>query len=77
MWSKESFYTSKISRNSLDPEMLIGGWDTLYTDENNCWKVDDSLKSFVFTLKNLQNIPARRFALKAEKKKLAIWCASE
>jgi hypothetical protein len=29
MWSKESFYTSRISRNSLDPEMLMGGWDTL------------------------------------------------
>jgi hypothetical protein len=32
MWSKESFYTSRISRNSLDPEMLMGGWDTLQND---------------------------------------------
>jgi hypothetical protein len=30
MWSKESFYTNRISRNSLDPKMLMGGWDTLY-----------------------------------------------
>jgi histone-lysine N-methyltransferase SETMAR len=30
MWSKERFYTSRISRNSLDHEMLIGGRDTLY-----------------------------------------------
>jgi histone-lysine N-methyltransferase SETMAR len=29
MWSKENFYTSRISRNSLDSEMLMGGWDTL------------------------------------------------
>jgi hypothetical protein len=28
----------------------------------------NSLKSFLFTLKNLHNAPARRFALKAEKK---------
>jgi hypothetical protein len=33
MWSKESFYTSRISRNSLDPEMLMGGWDTLYINK--------------------------------------------
>jgi hypothetical protein len=36
--------------------------------ESNCWKADPSLKSFVFTLKNRQNVPARRFALKAEMK---------
>jgi hypothetical protein len=30
MWSKESFSTSRISRNSLDSEMLMGGWNTLY-----------------------------------------------
>jgi hypothetical protein len=46
-------------------------------DENNCLKADDSQKSFVFTLKNPHNIPARRFALKAEKKHEAIWCHSE
>jgi hypothetical protein len=26
MWSKESFHTRRISQNSLDPEMLMGGW---------------------------------------------------
>jgi hypothetical protein len=35
MWSKESFYTSRISRNSLDPEMLMGGWDTYIYGEKN------------------------------------------
>jgi hypothetical protein len=29
-------------------------------------KADPSLKSFIFTLKNLPNVPARRFALKAD-----------
>jgi hypothetical protein len=43
-------------------------------DGKNCLKADDSLKSFLFTLKNPHNIPARRFALKAEKKHWAINC---
>jgi hypothetical protein len=29
MWSKEIFCLNRISRNSPDPEMLMGGWDTL------------------------------------------------
>jgi hypothetical protein len=41
------------------------------------WKADDSQKSFLFTLKNPENIPARRFALKAEKKHRAIHCDSK
>jgi hypothetical protein len=36
------------------------------------WKADDSLKSFVFTLKNPHNIPARRFVLKTESQRQAI-----
>jgi hypothetical protein len=40
-------------------------------------KADPSLKSFVFTLKNPHNFPARKFALKAEKKDEAISCDSE
>jgi hypothetical protein len=36
------------------------------------WKVDDSLKSFLFTLKNPHNIPARKFTLKPENKHHAI-----
>jgi hypothetical protein len=37
-------------------------------------KCDDSLKSFLFTLKNPHNIPARKFALMAETKQRAICC---
>jgi hypothetical protein len=40
-------------------------------------KADPSLKSFIFTLKNPHNFPARRFALKAEMKDKAIWCNSD
>jgi hypothetical protein len=39
-----------------------------------CFKADDSLKSFVFTLKNPHDVPARRFALKVEQKQNAIYC---
>jgi hypothetical protein len=45
--------------------------------DDNCLKADDSLKSFLFTLKNPHNIAARRFALKAEKKYQAIVCRSK
>jgi hypothetical protein len=38
---------------------------------------DPSLKSFIFTLKNPHNVPARRFALKAESKNEALWCDSD
>jgi hypothetical protein len=40
------------------------------------YKCVNSLKSFLFTLKNRHNTPARRFALKAEKKQRAIYCDS-
>jgi hypothetical protein len=39
-------------------------------------KADPSLKSFLFTLKNPRNFPARKSALKAEKKDKAIICNS-
>jgi hypothetical protein len=40
-------------------------------------KADPSLKSFLFTVKNPHNFPARRFALKVEKKHEAIRCDSK
>jgi hypothetical protein len=39
------------------------------------WKADPSLKSFLFTLKNPHNFPARKFPLKAERKDRAICCS--
>jgi hypothetical protein len=58
---------------------IFGGFTPVTWEWNgkNLWKADDSQKSFVFTLKNPQNIPAKRFALKAKKKHLAIGCDSE
>jgi hypothetical protein len=55
---------------------IFGGFTPLEWDSGCYWKLDPSLKSFVFTLKNPHNFPARRFSLKAEKKDRAIWCAS-
>jgi hypothetical protein len=43
-------------------------------NSRNGFKEDDSLKTFLFTLKNPHNIPARRFALRAEGKQYAIQC---
>jgi hypothetical protein len=42
-------------------------WNRKDGKKDNHYKADDSLKSFLFTLKNPHNIPARRFALKTEK----------
>jgi hypothetical protein len=52
-------------------------WNGKRGKENNCYKADDSLRSFVFTLKNPHNISARRFGLKAEEKGRAIYCYSD
>jgi hypothetical protein len=40
-------------------------------DSGVCWKADPSLKSFLLMLKNAHNFPARKFALKPEKKVFA------
>jgi hypothetical protein len=52
-------------------------WNWKEGNENNCFKADPSLKTFLFTLMNPHNFPARRFALKAEEKDRAIFCYSE
>jgi hypothetical protein len=55
---------------------VFGGFTPLQWESRRGWKCDDSLKSFVFTLKNPYNIPARKFALRAEEKQNAINCYS-
>jgi hypothetical protein len=53
----------------LDTKESIFGGVTLVKWElrtSNWYKADDSLKSFLFMLKNRHNIPARRFAMNAE-----------
>jgi hypothetical protein len=57
---------------------IFGGFTPVKweSSESGKDKADNSLKSFLFTLKNPHNIPAKRFALRAEKKNRAIYCAS-
>jgi hypothetical protein len=52
-------------------------WNGKKWDENNLWKGDDSLRSFLFTLTNPHGIPSRKFALKEHKKEFAIGCDLE
>jgi hypothetical protein len=64
----------------LDGKGNIFGGFTPVEWESNVWgehKADDSQKSFLFTLKNPHNIPARRFALKDDWKHQAICCDSK
>jgi hypothetical protein len=58
---------------------IFGGFTPVQWELGATWKykADPSLKSFIFTLKNPHNFPARRFALKAEKKQTAIYCRSD
>jgi hypothetical protein len=49
-------------------------WNTKEEKEDNRCKRDSSLQSFLFTLKNPHNFPARKFHLKAEKQGEAIYC---
>jgi hypothetical protein len=57
---------------------IFGGFTPVEWDsENSNGKADPSLKSFLFTLKNPHNFPARKFALKAKKKDFAIVCNSQ
>jgi hypothetical protein len=62
----------------LDTEgNIFGGFTPVKWDSVSNYKADGSQKSFVFTLKNPHNIPAKRFALKAEQKYGVILCNSE
>jgi hypothetical protein len=58
---------------------IFGGFTPVEWESRSSFpshKEDDSLKSFLFTLKNPHNIPPRRFALKAKWKHTAIGCNS-
>jgi hypothetical protein len=50
-------------------------WDSPWFGREK-YMSDESLKSFIFTLKNPHNFPAKKFALKAEQRDRAIICDS-
>jgi hypothetical protein len=56
---------------------VFGGFSPVKWDlRNRQAKADASLRTFLFTLKNPHNFPARRFGLKVEEKPYAIGCDS-
>jgi hypothetical protein len=56
---------------------IFGGFTPVEWESHGSYTADPSQKSFLFTWKNPHNCPARRFALKAKEKELAIWCDIE
>jgi hypothetical protein len=64
---------------ALDTEgNIFGGFTPLELGgerTESCHREDLSLKSFLFTLKNPDNSPARKFPLKPEKKDCALYCS--
>jgi hypothetical protein len=55
---------------------IFGGFTPVTWDSNRFTKTDNSLRSFLFTLKNPHGVLARKFPLKAEEKHGAICCYS-
>jgi hypothetical protein len=55
---------------------IFGGFTPVEWDSTGRYKADPSLKSFIFTLKNPHNFPAKTFGLPAAKKSEAIYCSS-
>jgi hypothetical protein len=51
-------------------------WNGRNDIDDNRWKSDRSLKSFLFTICNPRQVPPRRFPLRADKKDYAIYCSA-
>jgi hypothetical protein len=54
---------------------LFGGFTPVkweLRDDDRKWKGDNSLRNFLFTLRNPRGVPPRKFALRAERKQSAI-----
>jgi hypothetical protein len=55
---------------------IFGCYIVCCNDSSNSWKTDDSLKSFIFTLKNPHKLSPHKFPLKADRKQYAMHCHS-
>jgi hypothetical protein len=53
---------------------VFGGFTPVKWESGLKYKGDDSLRSFLFTLRNLHGVPPRKFALRKEEKESAIYC---
>jgi hypothetical protein len=58
---------------------IFGGFTPVEWESrtSNYYKGDDSLRSFLFTLRNPHGVPPRKFALKEKRKGMAIGCYSD
>jgi hypothetical protein len=54
----------------------LGGYMVCEWDSSDSWKIDESQQSFLFTVKNPHNMPARKFPLKYDKKHLFLYCGA-
>jgi hypothetical protein len=56
---------------------VFGGFTPVEWESPSEWKGDDSLRNFLFTLRNPRGVAPRKFALRVERKQAAILCYSE
>jgi hypothetical protein len=56
---------------------IFGSYNHCCWDSSNSWKVDESFRSFIFTLKNPHNLPPHKFPLKSEQKQYTMYCYSK
>jgi hypothetical protein len=47
-------------------------WNGEQKEQSNCWKADQTLSSFIFTIKNPAGFAPTKFPLKAERQRQAI-----
>jgi hypothetical protein len=53
---------------------VFGGSAPCTFSSTDGWKSDDSLQSFLFTVKNPHNLAARKFSMNPERKKCVLYC---
>jgi hypothetical protein len=53
---------------------IFGGYSPCQWDSSFTYKHDDSLRSFLFTIKNPHKVPPTAFHLKEDRKQCAIYC---
>jgi ribosomal protein L31 len=55
---------------------IFGGFTPIAWDSTSFWKTDESVRSFIFTLKNPHNSPAMKFSLQVGQQRPAVCCDS-
>jgi hypothetical protein len=74
--AKVDGHSNTITLVETTEGFIFGGYTPCQWDSSDTWKADESHRSFLFTLKNPHNIPARTFLMKPEQKLYAMCCHS-